>query len=77
VLLEALFASQSSLVLLPIPDVFGWPDRINNPATTGGENWTFRLPWPSDRLDEVVEARERREALRSWARRHGRSRAEP
>jgi 4-alpha-glucanotransferase len=77
VLLEALFASQSSLVLLPIPDVFGWPDRINNPATIGGENWTFRLPWPSDQLDDVVEARERRETLRSWARRHGRSRAEP
>ena len=59
-LLEALFASGSDLLLLPVQDVFGWRDRINEPATVSDGNWTFKLPWPCDRLDEVPEARERR-----------------
>jgi 4-alpha-glucanotransferase len=66
-LLEMLFASGSDLLLLPIQDVFGWTDRINKPATVGESNWTFRLPWPSDRLDEAPEARERQARLRAWA----------
>ncbi len=56
VLLEALFASGSELLLLPIQDVFGWRDRINEPATVKSENWTFRLPWPVDRLDDPGRA---------------------
>ena len=56
-LLEALFASGSDLLLLPVQDVFGWRDRINEPATVTDDNWTFRLPWPCDRLDDVPEAR--------------------
>ena len=32
VLLEMLFASGSDLTLLPLQDVFGWRDRINEPA---------------------------------------------
>ena len=71
-LLEALFASGSNLLLLPLIDVFGWSDRINEPATIGGDNWTFRLPWPSDRLDEIPEARERQEALSRWTSKYGR-----
>ena len=63
VILETLFASGSNLLLLPVQDVFGWRDRINQPATVTDDNWTFRLPWPSDRLDEVAEARERQGAL--------------
>ena len=59
VLVEALLASGSDLTLLPVQDVFGWRDRINEPATVTDENWTFRLPWPVDRLDEVPEARDR------------------
>jgi 4-alpha-glucanotransferase len=66
-LLETLFASGSNLVILPIQDVFGWTDRINTPATVGESNWIFRLPWSSDRLDEVAEARERQATLRAWA----------
>ena len=72
VLLEALFASGSDLLLLPIQDVFGWRDRINQPATVTDDNWTFRLPWPTDRLDEFPEARERRDRLRAWSEKHGR-----
>ena len=67
VLLEALYASGSGLLLLPVQDVFGWRDRINVPATVTDDNWTFRLPWPCDRLNDVPEARERQERLRAWA----------
>ena len=72
VLLEALFASGSNLLLMPVQDVFGWRDRINEPATVTDDNWTYRLPWPIDRLDEVAEARERQGALRRWAEQYGR-----
>jgi len=73
VLLESLFASRSQLLLIPVQDVFGWRDRINEPATIGEHNWTFRLPWPSDRLDEEPEARERQAKLREWTEKYGRS----
>ena len=72
VLLEILFASASELLIVPVQDAFGWRDRINEPATVNDGNWTYRLPWPVDKLDEVPEARERKERLRSWAERYGR-----
>jgi 4-alpha-glucanotransferase len=67
VLLETLFAAGSNLLLIPVQDVFGWRDRINAPSTVNEVNWTFRLPWPCDRLDGMAEARERQEKLRGWA----------
>jgi 4-alpha-glucanotransferase len=79
VLLEALFASGSDLLLLPIQDVFGWRDRINIPADLGPENWTWRLPWPVDALASEPEAEERAAALRrcstKYRRGHGVGRA--
>jgi 4-alpha-glucanotransferase len=72
-LLELLFASGSRLALFPVQDVFGWHDRVNEPATVNDRNWSYRLPWPVDRWDDVPEARERRDALRGWAERHGRA----
>ena len=62
VLLEALFASGSNLLLLPVQDVFGWRDRINEPATVTRR----QLDVPpavaeSIELDEIPEARERQE----------------
>ena len=72
VLLEALLASGSELTLLPVQDICGWRDRINVPATVTDHNWTFRLPWPVDRLDEIPEARERQARLRAWSQKHGR-----
>ena len=72
VLLEALFASGSNLLLLPVQDAFAWRDRINEPGTVTDENWTFRLPWPIDAMDDVPEARERQAKLRDWAERYGR-----
>jgi 4-alpha-glucanotransferase len=76
VLLQALFAAKSELLLLPIQDVFGWRDRINEPATIDDRNWSFRLPWPVDRMDGIPEARDRQRALRDWAEQYGRVKAE-
>jgi len=71
-LLEALVASGSDLVLFPAQDVFGWRDRINEPATINERNWTFRLPWPIDRLTDVPEAVERQSAMWAWSVKYGR-----
>jgi hypothetical protein len=58
--------------MLPVQDVFGWRDRINDPSVVAESNWVYRLPWPVDRLDEVAEARERQATLRAFAEKHGR-----
>ena len=71
-LLEALCASRSNLLILPIQDVFGWRARINQPATVGDQNWTWKLPWPSDRLLTQPEAIGVALQLRDCAERHGR-----
>ncbi len=68
VLLEVLFASGSDLLILPIQDAFGWSDRINQPATVGDQNWTWRLPWPIDRMSSEPEAASVERQLRDWAR---------
>ncbi|MFB3854893.1 MAG: 4-alpha-glucanotransferase [Vicinamibacterales bacterium] len=72
VLLELLFASGSKFLILPIQDIFGWTDRVNVPARVDGDNWTYRLPWPVDRLAAQPEARERAATLRRWARQYRR-----
>ena len=72
IFLELLFASTSNILLLPVQDVFGWSDRVNEPATVGDRNWTYRLPWPADALDDQPEARERQAALRAWAEKYER-----
>ena len=71
-LLESLYASGANLLILPLQDVFGWRDRINRPATVGDDNWTWRLPWPSDRLPTEPEAATVAGQLRLWSERHGR-----
>src|SRR5262249_51821065 len=71
-LLEAFCASTSNLVILPVQDVFGWRARINQPATVGHQNWTWKLPWPSDGLLEQPEAIDVARDLRDCAARHGR-----
>ena len=70
VLLETLFASGSDLLLLPIQDVFGWKDRINDPSVVAESNWVYRLPWAIDRPGP--DARARQERLRAWAHMYGR-----
>jgi 4-alpha-glucanotransferase len=71
-LLESLYASGSDLLILPIQDVFGWEDRINEPATVGESNWTWRLPWPVDRLSSEPAAMAVAAQLREWGKRHRR-----
>jgi 4-alpha-glucanotransferase len=71
-LLEALYASGSELLIVPVQDVFGWRDRINNPAVADGENWRFRLLWPCDGWTRVPQARERQARLHDWAVKYGR-----
>jgi 4-alpha-glucanotransferase len=71
-MLESLHASGSNLLLLPIQDVFGWRDRINEPATVSVDNWTWRLPWPSDRLHAEPAAMAVARQLFEWSRRHRR-----
>jgi 4-alpha-glucanotransferase len=66
-ILEMLFGSGSNLLLMPVQDLFGWRDRINVPATVSEKNWTYRLPWASDRFDDQPEAQERKQKLREWA----------
>ena len=66
--LQSLLSAKSYLTLIPVQDVFGWPDRINTPSVVDAFNWTWRLPWPVDtwlhRKDTVARAA----ALRAWTR---------
>jgi 4-alpha-glucanotransferase len=71
-LLETLYASGANLLILPIQDVFAWRDRINQPATVGDDNWTWRLPWPVDRFATEPRAMGMANQLREWSERHGR-----
>jgi 4-alpha-glucanotransferase len=66
-LLEVLFASGANLLVLPIQDVFGWSDRINQPATVGDQNWTWRLPWRTGRMSREPEAIAVAQQLRTWS----------
>jgi 4-alpha-glucanotransferase len=67
-LLQVLLRAGSTLAILPIQDLFGWRDRINTPATVGEENWSWRLPWPVEALDELEEPRARAIQLHDWTR---------
>jgi len=71
-LIEALYASGADLLILPVQDIFGWRNRINEPGTVGAMNWTWRLPWPSDVLSAEAEAVAAAARLRMWATRHRR-----
>jgi 4-alpha-glucanotransferase len=72
VLLEALFASGSRLLILPIQDLFGWRDRINTPALVNDQNWTWRLPGPVEDLMTESGSLERAQFLRALSRKHSR-----
>lgn len=66
-LLTQAYGAGSDLLLLPIQDVFGWPDRVNTPATVGEQNWTWKLPLSVEALATDAEALERADALRALA----------
>lgn len=71
-ILARMYNSGSDLLLLPIQDVFGWRERINQPATVGDANWTFVLPWPVERMMSEPDARERARQLAEWSDSSGR-----
>ena len=71
-LIETLVASGSDLLILPIQDAFGWRDRINQPATISESNWTWRLPWPVDRMLSEQEAMTVAAQLKEWTAQYGR-----
>lgn len=72
-LLELAYRTASRELFVPVPDVFGWRDRINTPAIISEDNWTWRLPWPVDRLETTPEATERAAFCRALAERTGRT----
>ena len=71
-LLDQAYGAGSDLLLIPIQDVFGWPDRVNTPATVGEHNWTWKLPMSVEALSTDAEALERADALRVLATSTGR-----
>lgn len=66
--IAALYASSSDIVLLPIHDIFGWRERVNTPALIDAQNWTWRLPWPVEDLQQESEGGERGEFAAKLAR---------
>ena len=71
--LRRLYDAGSSMTILPIQDVFGWPARINVPATVTADNWSYRLPVAVDQLDHVQSLRERMTAVRDMIDASGRA----
>jgi 4-alpha-glucanotransferase len=69
---RGLLASGSRYAIVPIQDLFGWRDRINTPATVEDTNWSWRLPWPVDSLEDLEEPRGRADDLAQWTRESGR-----
>jgi 4-alpha-glucanotransferase len=63
-LLRRLYEAGSSMTILPVQDIFGWPERINVPATISADNWSYRLPAAIDQLDELPSVRERMASVR-------------
>jgi 4-alpha-glucanotransferase len=62
----------SDLLLLPIQDIFGWPDRINVPATVGEHNWTWKVPLTVEALESDARAREAADRLHALLAHSGR-----
>jgi 4-alpha-glucanotransferase len=71
-LLDGIYGAGSDLVVIPFPDAYGGRERINVPATTGPQNWNYRLPWSLPELagadGDALAAR-----LRALATRHDRA----
>lgn len=48
--IRKLLRAASSLLILPIQDIFGSKERINTPNTIGAHNWTYKFPTPVEDL---------------------------
>jgi 4-alpha-glucanotransferase len=71
-MIRSLLSSGSRFTIFPVQDLFGWHDRINTPATVDDANWSWRLPWLVDQLDDLEEPRHRADRLAEWTREGGR-----
>lgn len=49
-------SAASQDLFVAVQDLFGWEDRVNVPGTVGEHNWTWRMPWPVDRLMDTPGA---------------------
>ncbi|MGH7934898.1 MAG: 4-alpha-glucanotransferase [Candidatus Binataceae bacterium] len=58
-ILEALYASPSRLVIVPLQDLLGWTARINTPGTVNVANWMWRVPCPLERMTSSASVRAR------------------
>jgi 4-alpha-glucanotransferase len=63
-LLDLILSAPSRLVLLLMQDLLATRERINTPATTGPQNWTYRLRATIAELREDSEARAALETVR-------------
>jgi 4-alpha-glucanotransferase len=51
-LLDALLACRSRYAALMITDLFGMIDRYNRPGTVDKENWSYRLPFTLEEIEQ-------------------------
>jgi 4-alpha-glucanotransferase len=70
--IELAAESGSNEVILPIQDIFGWPDRVNAPGTVTPQNWTWCLPFPVEDLQRQPQSVQRSAFLRDVFARTGR-----
>ncbi len=54
--IRKLLRAASSLVILPIQDIFGSRDRINLPGTIAASNWTYKFPTPVEIFSKKHDA---------------------
>jgi 4-alpha-glucanotransferase len=71
-LLRLVLSSGSDLSLMLASEILGRGERINTPATVGGENWTYRLPMTLEDLARDPDAVGRMSALKKATLEHGR-----
>lgn len=71
-IIENLYSSGSSLVLLQFQDAFGSRERVNVPGTITPRNWTYRVPFTVEALRRETRPRKIAELLRSLALSSGR-----
>jgi len=66
-LLELVYESNSSLLLVPFQDALGTRERVNVPGTVNDLNWSYRIPveLAAQFADQATAARLRSLALRS------------
>lgn len=67
-LVRALLDAHSALAIVPVQDIFAWPNRINTPAEVSSANWSWILPWRVDRWEQDAAVAARADTLAAWTR---------